>query len=108
MSKIVYDSLLESELAAIVKAGKYRSEKEAIRHALEVLLVSNSQLRLDTAVELYREKKVTLSRAAEIAELSFGKFKEELAERSISITVDSSPEEILEGAPLIKKLRSES
>jgi len=106
MSRIVSESLLENELAAVVKAGNYQSEQEAIRHALSVLLVANSQLRLDTAIELYREEQVTLSRAAEIAGLSYGKFKEELAKRSISITVDSSPEEVLEGAALIKKLRS--
>jgi len=106
MSRIVPESLLESELAAVVKAGNYQSEKEAMSHALEVLLAANSQLRLDTAIELYCSEKVTLSKAAEIAGISFGEFKQKLAERFIPIKVDSSPSEILEGASLIKGLRS--
>lgn len=106
MSRIISESLLDNELVALVKVGNYQSEREAISHALEVLLVANSQLRLDTAIELYRQELVTLSRAAEIAGISFGAFKQKLVECSIPIRVDSSPLEIVEGASLIKKLRS--
>ena len=59
--------LLKDELAAVVRAGAYRSKEEAIGHALEVLLTVNPRLRLHTALELYSQRKVTLARATEIA-----------------------------------------
>ena len=40
-------------MKAVMQAGNYESKEEAIGHALEVLLVANPQLRVDTAVELY-------------------------------------------------------
>jgi hypothetical protein len=63
VANIISLELLEDELKAVVQAGKYRSQEEAVGHALEVLLVANSPLRLNTAVELYRRNRVTLSRA---------------------------------------------
>lgn len=97
--------MLQRELTAIVKAGRYPSEQDVIRHALEVLLVANAQLRVETALELYQGGYVTLSRAAEIAGLSFGKWKDTLAERGIPIRMETSPAEIFEGASLITQLR---
>jgi hypothetical protein len=61
---------LEDELGAVVQAGDYQSQEEAIRHALAVLLAAKPSLRINTAVELYSRKKVTLTRAAEIAGLA--------------------------------------
>ena len=89
----------------MVQAGDYRSQEEAIGHALEVLLAANPQLRRNTAVELYRRSKVTLSRAAEIAGLELEAFKERLAEQDVPIPVDEPPEEVRAGAELIQRLR---
>jgi len=100
--------LLEDELQAVTQAGAYKSKEEAIEHALEVLLAANPQLRVDTAIELYRQEKVTLSRAAEIAGLEWDTFKEKLSERGIEVTVDESPDEVQAGAALIRRLRDTS
>jgi hypothetical protein len=54
MANIIHLESLEDELQAVVHAGDYPSQEDAIRHALEVLLVANPPLRLSTAVELYR------------------------------------------------------
>jgi hypothetical protein len=53
MSKIVSLELFEDELRAVVRVGGYKSKK-AVGHALEVLLTANPDLRIRTAVELYR------------------------------------------------------
>ena len=108
MANLLSLELLEDELRALVRAGDYRSKEEAIGHALEVLLAANPQLRLNTAVELYRQGKVTLSRAAEIAGLEWETFKERLAEQNVPIAVDESPEEVRAGADLIHRLREVS
>jgi hypothetical protein len=64
MANLTAPELLEDEIRAVVRAGNYRSKEEAIGHALEVLLAANPHLQLNAAVELYRQGKVTLSRAA--------------------------------------------
>jgi predicted HTH domain antitoxin len=108
MTNIINLESLEDELKAVVQAGAYKSQEEAIRHALEVLLAANPHLRANTAVELYRRRQVTLSRAAEIAGLEFEALKERLAEQDIPIVVDESFEEVHSGAELIHRLRERS
>lgn len=97
--------LLEDELNAVVRAGAYRSKEEAIGHALEVLLTANPQLRLHTALELYRQRKVTLSRAAEIAGLELETFKERLADQALTIPVEEEAEEVDAGVAQLRRLR---
>ena len=106
MNQIVTLDLLEDELAAIVYAGNYSSEKEAVRHALEVLLAANPSLRLNTSIELYRRGKVTLARAVEIAQMEREAFKDELATKGIALLIDESPDDIQMGANLIHRLQA--
>lgn len=98
-------ALLEDELQAVTQAGAYTSKEEAVAHALAVLLAANPQLRVDTAIELYRREKVTLSRAAEIAGLEWDAFKEQLHERGLATTVEEAPDEVQAGAALIRRIR---
>lgn len=106
MSHIVKLELLEEELQAVVRAGGYRSKQEAVRYALEVLLAANPDLRIRTAIELYRRGKITLSRGAEMAELELEAFKEKLAAAEVPIQVDESPEAIHTGVELLHRLRN--
>ena len=105
MPNIISLEFLEDELRAVVKAGLYKSKEEAIRHALEVLLVAHPHLRIDTAVELYRQSAVTLARATEIAGLEIEAFKEQLAKQNVPIEVDETPDDVHVGADLIHRLR---
>jgi predicted HTH domain antitoxin len=98
-------ALLEDELTAVVHAGAYTSREEAIGHTLEVLLAAHPPLRINTAVELYRLGKVTLTRAAEIAGLELEALKEQLARRAVPMLVDEPSEEIRAGAELIHHQR---
>lgn len=105
MPNIVSPELLHDELKAVVQAGGYPSEEEAIRHALEVLLAANDSLRVSTAIELYRQGKVTLSRAAEIAQLELELFKEKLAEKNVPLPIDETPEDLQAGTDFIGQRR---
>lgn len=105
MAHIVSPELLEDALQAVVRAGRYRSEQEAVRHALEVLLAANPALRTQTAIELYRLGKVTLSRAAEMAQLELETFKAQLAEKDLLLEVSETPDDVRAGANLIQHLR---
>jgi predicted HTH domain antitoxin len=102
---IVTLELLEDELNAITRAGGYRSQEDAVVHALDVLLSANPQLRVSTALELYRQDLVTIARAVEISGLETESFKDALSERDIPLRVDETPEEIRAGTELIGQLR---
>jgi predicted HTH domain antitoxin len=105
VAPIISIELLEDELKAIVQAGAYTSKEEVIGHALEVLLAAHEPLRIKTAVELYRQGTVTVTRAAEIAGLELEAFKDQLAAHKVSIPTDETPEEIQAGADQIRRLR---
>ncbi len=105
MTGIVTLDLLNDAVDALVRAGKYPSGEEAVRHALDALLTANPELRARTAVESFAGGKVTLARAAEIVGLDQESSKGRLAERSIPIVADETPEEIEAGAEVVRRLR---
>jgi predicted HTH domain antitoxin len=105
MANTVSPELLEDVLWALVRVGGYGSRQEAVRHTLEVLFAANPHLRTQTAIELCRRGKVTLSRAAEIAQLELEALKEQLAEKDLPLRVDEAPDEVRAGADLIHRLR---
>lgn len=71
----------------LVDMGKYSSREELMEDALRALLRTKPELRMDLAIELYKKREVSLSRAAEICGLNIEDFKELLKERGIKITV---------------------
>lgn len=75
----------------LVTIGKYPSKKELVEDALRALIRAKPELRRDVAIELYRKREVSLSRAAEICGLNIEDFKELLKENSIEIPVPSIP-----------------
>jgi predicted HTH domain antitoxin len=81
------------------RIGSYRSKDEFMRDAINTLLAANKELRLELAVELYEEEKVSLARAAEIADLSYEEMKTELFERGI---------ELRRGAESVEEMEEES
>ena len=105
MPKIVDSELLEDGLEAVVRAGGYASKQDAVEHALEVLLAANPDLRRRTAIELYRQGKVTLLRAMEIADLELEAFKKVLVDNDVPIRVDEAPDDVRRGAALVRQLR---
>ena len=72
-------------IEAGANVGSYRDENEFVREAINTLLAANKDLRIDLAVELYKKGKISLGRAAEIADLNYNEIKEELVERDVGI-----------------------
>jgi predicted HTH domain antitoxin len=75
------------ELAALIKAGIFRSQAEAVEEALRVLLATRPQLRIEAAIQLFRDAEVTVGRAAEIAGVTRWEFEALLADRGITRVV---------------------
>ena len=95
MSKLNLN-LPEMELNAIVKAGLFKNKQEAIREALNTFFAVKPSMKLEAAIELYKEGKVTLGRAAEISGTDLWSFKDILADRGIKIEVECNSKDELE------------
>lgn len=74
---------LEEKLEKLLLAGFYKNKSEAVRDAIRHLLEKYNNKEL--AISLYRQKKVSIAKAAEIAGVSFSKMKELLAEAGVSL-----------------------
>ena len=89
-------SVQELQLEALLKAGIFRSRGEAIEEAVRTLFTTRPQLRVEAAIQLFREGEVTLGRAAEIAGLTRWEFDMLLAGRGIDRVVECDSAEELE------------
>lgn len=86
----------ELQLNALLKAGIFRSRGEAIEEAFRTLFVTRPQLKVEAAIQLFREGEVTLGRAAEIAGLTRWEFDMLLADRGITQVIECDTAENLE------------
>ena len=86
----------EKEIDSLVRIRSYGSREEVISDAVRALLVLKPGLKMEVALDLYKNRDVSLWRAAEMAGLCLEEFKELLANRSIRIEVGASNEESLE------------
>lgn len=86
----------EKEINSLVRIRSYGSREEVISDAVRALLVLKPGLKMEVALDLYKNGEVSLWRAAEMAGLCLEEFKELLASRSIRIEVGASNEESLE------------
>jgi predicted HTH domain antitoxin len=89
-------AIQDIELAALIKAGVFRSEREAMAEALRHMFATKPQLRLEAAIQLFKDEEVTLGRAAELAGMTRWEFEAILADRGIERVVVCDPAENLE------------
>lgn len=80
-------AIQDLELAALVKVGIFRSKREAVAEAVRLMFASRPQLRLEAAIQLFKDEAVTLGRAAELAGLTRWEFEAILADRGIERVV---------------------
>lgn len=75
------------EINSLLRMNIYRSKEDIITDAIRALLESKPQLKVEIAVDLYKNKEVSLWRAADIAGMTLEEFKEILWGRGIRIEV---------------------
>ena len=85
--------IMETKIRALVKAGVYPDESGVVKDALLDLFENRADLRTATAVELYIEGEVSLSKAANIAGVTTVEFKDILAKKGVVREIESSPAE---------------
>jgi predicted HTH domain antitoxin len=86
----------DMELATLIKAGIFRSKREAVAEALRLMFATRPQLRLEAAIQLFKDEAITLGRAAELAGLTRWEFETILADRGIARVLACDPAAHLE------------
>jgi predicted HTH domain antitoxin len=102
-------TLLEQELRALLRAGLFPSEEQALREAISVLFTVKPVLRLEAAIEMFKSDEVSLGRAAEIAGLTRWQFQNLLAQRGIVQEMEvESLEDLQQQVRTVQRLRRDA
>ncbi len=88
MENAEFLSFQEMEINAIVDAGIFKHKSDVLREAINTFFAVKPKMRLEAAIQLFRDKKVTLGRAAEIAGIDRWQLKDILGDRGINIVVE--------------------
>ena len=80
----------------------YKSEEALLEEAFRIIIRNNPRIRIELALELYKNKKASLAKSAEIAGLTTIEFKEVLADRGIKREIEG--DEIAEIDKKIKEV----
>ena len=86
---------LEKEVNALIDAGLYADSQALMTDALEKLVTTKKESRLDAAILLYQQQEVTLARAAELAGIHRFEFEAVLVAKGISKIVEVDETEAL-------------
>ncbi|MFH0972194.1 MAG: UPF0175 family protein [Candidatus Micrarchaeota archaeon] len=62
--------LMEEEIAALVRSGHFSSKSDVVKDAMRLLMKNRPNLRHAAAIELMKEGKISVGKAAEVAEIS--------------------------------------
>lgn len=76
---------LRLELGAIPETGYYDSVSEFLRDAMRTILAARKDLRIAIATVLYKEGKISLGKAVEIADTNYEEMKKILMEKGIKL-----------------------
>ena len=82
---------VDRKVKALVNAGYYSSELEVIKDAIRSLFRENAELKVNAAIELYKEEEVSLSKAAEMGGGATIEFKDLLGKRGIMREIEARP-----------------
>lgn len=85
--------LMKDEIDALVESGEYSSRSDVMRDAFRTFLRKNPEKRIRITVELYRKENISLTRAAELAEMDIESYKKELEKRGVAVNTAKGDEE---------------
>ncbi len=103
MVSITVPETLKLELSAIPETGYYDSTSEFLRDAMRTLLAARKDLRTSIACVLYKNGKISLGKATEIAETDYEEMKRTLHSRGITLRRGAETQE--EAERRLKKLQ---
>lgn len=83
----------DSEIESLLRTWIYRDKETLFHDAIKALFITKPTLRYEIAIDRYRNKVISLWKAAETAGLTIEEFKELLSSRGIKVEVSSSEKE---------------
>lgn len=96
--------LLEDKIDALIGAGYYLNKSDALKDAVRTLLETKSNLKLAASLEMYKKRKVSLEKAAEIAGMNLIEFKEILISKGIERQIRADVKELKKADRLMTKI----
>lgn len=88
-----YMEVIEDEINALVRQNIYNSKEAVITDAIRALLELKPNLKIEIAINLYKNKKISLWKAAETSGLAIEELKDILSARNIKIEIGGTKEE---------------
>jgi predicted HTH domain antitoxin len=85
--------VIKEGINSLIRAGYYKDKENILDDAFRTMLEVRPALKIEIAVELYKEEKISLSRAAEIAGSSLEGFKNILEQRGIKRIIKAPTED---------------
>lgn len=105
MNTVAIPVAYHDEIDALIKSGHYSNTDDFIKDAIRSLFEYKPVMKIDAAIELYKEGKVSLGKAAEIAGMNTIQFKEVLGNRGIIREIGSgSVKELEDNVAQLEKL----
>ena len=105
MNSVAIPVAYHDEIDALIKSGHYSNTDDFINDAIRSLFEYKPVMKIDAAIELYKEGKVSLGKAAEIAGMNTIQFKEVLGNRGIIREIGSgSVKELEDNVAQLEKL----
>ncbi|MDP3728704.1 MAG: UPF0175 family protein [bacterium] len=88
--------MLKMELGAIPETGYYDSTSEFLRDAMRTILTERKDLRIAIVSVLYKEGKISLGKAVEVADVNYEEMKKIFVDKGIKIRRGASSRKEME------------
>lgn len=86
-------NLKEKTLESLIRTKLFKSEDELLKEAIEALFYKRPELKREVAVDMYKNKEISLWKAAQMCGVSLEEFKEILRSRGIKVEIEAAKQE---------------
>lgn len=93
MLNLKENNLKEKTLESLIRTKLFKSEDELLKEAIDALFYKRPELKREVAVDMYKNKEISLWKAAQMCGVSLEEFKEILRSRDIKIEIEAAKQE---------------
>ena len=86
-------NLKEKTFESLIRTKLFQSEEELLKEAIDALFYKRPELKREVAMDMYKNKEISLWKAAQMCGVSQEEFKEILRSRGIRIEVGTTKQE---------------
>jgi predicted HTH domain antitoxin len=86
-------NLKEKTFESLIRTKLFKSEEELLKEAIGALFYKRPELKREVAMDMYKNKEISLWKAAQMCGVSLEEFKEILRSRGIRLEVETTKQE---------------